>query len=638
MQNNTPNGLLSSSAVNATGSIDSNFFIRKQDPVIINTLIANEIITEEIVLDEDVLTAVDGFLFINGDPVGGTLNSLTAIPPLLIQGGAINEIISIQPSGVNPGTYTLANVSVNSQGLITSATDGVIPPNDDWANFPALTNVNMNSRRIVNMVAPINIGDATNKSYVDTLDNENIKLFGNQSIAGIKSFQSGPICNILPDAGFRLANRTYVDGLDVNNLKLTGAQQTVSSVKSFTALPITSVAPTIPTHFTNKAYVDSVSSAPTLASVLTAGNTCNQDINFNGFDIDAVNDIRFSGLLPTISSSSLISNLLITSSASMTLATIGLLSLASGGILSLGGGVYTTLENLRIDNSSISKEPNTANLSFNNVEIINGNTLQQNINFNENGNLSLHNSATNGDILLEAHTVSVQNFIFGDKIDNNRVTSNRDNDNVLISPSLISLENETVQKSIILNLIDGNIEVNDALEKTVIIGNQIKFTDAVTGYSATHNTVSSTIADPMGTAELLSDRLAFRVAGSTAIRSSISPDYLLLRETIINLGTISTSITVTNTGGASFNWFTVEMTGSGSVTALNTPGFRNNGVYRIRFNGRTGAVLNAVLSNNAGFTNRTQNTANIGVGANVIALMTIIVSGTTNLISTQVFT
>jgi len=680
--NQPPNGLISSTDVAGTGDINSNFFIRKNNPVIVDVLIADSVITDEIVLNESVLTANGNTLLINGVTVGGVLNSLTALQPLVITGGVVNETISLANSGVNPGTYTVSAITVNNKGLITGASSGTIPPNDDWSDFPAQTNVNMSSNRIINMVAPNNIGDATNKAYVDTLDNENVKLFGNQSIAGIKTFQSGPICSILPDAGFRLTNRTYVDSLDVNNVKLTGdqtingtktfllppksatvppgsdwlankryvddnvntrvslagAQQTISSVKNFTALPITSVAPTLTTHFTNKAYVDSVSSAPTLASVLTAGNTCNQDINFNGFDIDAVNDIRFTGLLPTISSSSLISNLLITSSASMTLATIGLLSLASGGILSLGGGVYTTLENLRINNSVISKEPNTSDIIFENLIRIVSSTGQQTIDF-EDGQVSINNVRTGGSIGLTApNTVLVNGFEFGNGQTNNQVRATTGNDNVVVTPSLISLIDSSVQHSIILNNVAPSIQVNNSLQRTNILGNQINLTNGVASYIAIHNTGSSTISDPMGNAQLYSDKLEFRVTGSSAVRSSISPDYLLLRETIISLGTISTSVTVTNTGGASLNWFTVEMTGSSAVSELNTPLFRNNGVYRIRFNGRTGAVLNAVLSNNAGFTNRTQNTSNIGVGSGVIALMTIIVSGNVNLISTQVFT
>lgn len=677
-----PNGLLSSTAVSATGDQNSAFFISKNNPVIVGTLIADDIVTNEIALDESVLTAVGGALFIDGNPVsGGTLNSLTAVLPLVITGGAVNETISIQNSGVTAGSYTVSAITVNARGLITAASSGTIPPNDDWSDFPAQTDVNMGNSRIVNMQAPINAGDAATKAYADTLDDQNVKLSGNQTIAGIKGFQSGPICGILPDAPNRLANRAYVDSLDATSMKLTGDQtisgiktfanlrsttlplgsewiankqyvdnsfnttvrltgnQTVAGTKTFSSLPLCTVVPNIPSALVNKAYTDSLVAGQTLAQVLTAGNVANQDINFGGFDVDNVNDIRLTGALPTISAGNILANLAISSALSMTLATVGFLGIASGGILSLGGGTYTTLENLRIDNSIISKETNTDDLEIQNLKSITSSTGEQFMNLNG-GQVAIFNQGTNGSIAMIAdNVILVSGFTFGNFQTNNQVTASTGNDTVVVKPSAISLVNSTVQHSIIMDLVGNTkIEVNDALLKTLISGNQTVYTDGVTGYNSLMNTVTASITDPMGNARLFSDSLEFRQAGSTAVRSSISPDYLLLRDTTISLGTISTSVTVTNTGGASFNWFTVEMTGSSAVTALNTPLFRNNGVYRIRFNGRSGAVINAALANNAGFTNRTQNTANIGVGANVMALMTIVVVGTTNLISTQVFT
>jgi len=75
---------------------------------------------------------------------------------------------------------------------------------------------------------------ATPKQYVDGLDAQNVKLTGNQTIAGIKTFSSIPVLpGSDPVAANEAVRKAYVDTLDAQNVKLTGAQS-VAGQKTFT--------------------------------------------------------------------------------------------------------------------------------------------------------------------------------------------------------------------------------------------------------------------------------------------------------------------------------------------------------------------------------------------------------------------
>jgi hypothetical protein len=75
---------------------------------------------------------------------------------------------------------------------------------------------------------------AANKNYVDNLDAENVKLTGNQTIAGIKTFSSIPVLpGSDPVAANEAVRKAYVDTLDAQNVKLTGAQS-IAGQKTFT--------------------------------------------------------------------------------------------------------------------------------------------------------------------------------------------------------------------------------------------------------------------------------------------------------------------------------------------------------------------------------------------------------------------
>jgi hypothetical protein len=66
---------------------------------------------------------------------------------------------------------------------------------------------------------------------LDGLDAENVKLTGDQTIPGVKTFSSSPVVPT-PTTSGQAASKGYVDGLDAENVKLTGDQD-VDGVKTF---------------------------------------------------------------------------------------------------------------------------------------------------------------------------------------------------------------------------------------------------------------------------------------------------------------------------------------------------------------------------------------------------------------------
>ena len=89
---------------------------------------------------------------------------------------------------------------------------------------------------------------------IDTTDSANVKLTGNQTVAGVKTFSSSPIVPD-PTTSTQATSKNYVD-TDSPTVKLTG-NQTVAGIKTFTSFPITPTAsPTTDYQASNKKYVD----------------------------------------------------------------------------------------------------------------------------------------------------------------------------------------------------------------------------------------------------------------------------------------------------------------------------------------------------------------------------------------------
>ncbi|MCT7405613.1 phage tail protein, partial [Aliarcobacter cryaerophilus] len=105
----------------------------------------------------------------------------------------------------------------------------------------------------------VELNEAINKKQFD--DNA-VKLSGNQTIAGVKTFSFNPITTASQGAGINaLTRKDYVDGLDSANVKLTG-NQTIAGVKTFSFNPITTASQGAGINaLTRKDYVDGLDSA-----------------------------------------------------------------------------------------------------------------------------------------------------------------------------------------------------------------------------------------------------------------------------------------------------------------------------------------------------------------------------------------
>jgi len=106
---------------------------------------------------------------------------------------------------------------------------------------------------------PTTVNQLTRKSYVDAADATAVKLTGDQTVAGKKTFSTipeGPESN--PTTVNQLTRKSYVDTADATAVKLTG-DQTVAGKKTFSSNPISSaVQGTEVNALTRKDYVDSI--------------------------------------------------------------------------------------------------------------------------------------------------------------------------------------------------------------------------------------------------------------------------------------------------------------------------------------------------------------------------------------------
>lgn len=141
-------------------------------------------------------------------------------------GNGANASVSLSSLITQPSyPYTLATASIGSN-LITKRTTGVNAQLTVQISNPSLgfesvfrfentkntslVELDLNSQKIINLATPTDSNDGVNKSYVDGLDAQNVKLTGNQTIAGTKTFSS-PVVGQDPTASNHLTTRNFVD-------------------------------------------------------------------------------------------------------------------------------------------------------------------------------------------------------------------------------------------------------------------------------------------------------------------------------------------------------------------------------------------------------------------------------------------
>jgi hypothetical protein len=301
---------------------------------------------------------MNGFAILNATGGGsggiqtitGTINQIVATTD--IDG---NATIGLANTAVSVGTYTNATVSVDAFGRITSAESGTLPGAETLAetlsagNSAGSFDINLNNNRLQNCLG--------------------INASGSLII-------NAPINTLITAGNSIELSALNIDFNNANTLNVPSPATLSSAV--------------------NKAYVDTLP-VPTLAQVLTSGNQADANINMNGFDISAVNDITMSGLVPSITATNIAGNLVVSSAGTMNIATAGLMTLASGGVLNIGSADYTSIENLKITNSVVEKVEGTADLTYLNV----GSVSNANANVEINSGLQVR---PNGDVMINTNT------------------------------------------------------------------------------------------------------------------------------------------------------------------------------------------------------------------------------------------
>ena len=109
---------------------------------------------------------------------------------------------------------------------------------------------------------------APQKKYVDDENLKDVHLTGIQTVAGVKTFSSSPVVPIAT-TDLQAPQKVYVDTLDAQDVKVTGTQ-TVAGIKTFSSSPIVP-APTTDLQASTKKYADDVGTAQ--SALLTTHKT-----------------------------------------------------------------------------------------------------------------------------------------------------------------------------------------------------------------------------------------------------------------------------------------------------------------------------------------------------------------------------
>ena len=206
-------------------------------------------------------------------------------------------------SGTNNSAY-LAGFKSNNQriwyfGKGSSTSDNFIIGADRGViKLEPSTHVDVSSKRIINVATPTAINDAANKQYVDNLNNQNVKLTGDQSIGGNKTFTQ-PITIPTPTADNNAATKQYVDNaiqnitpgsggsIDTSNFATLNTNQTITGAKTFNNNVVISKNPTpliLKANNNDKTYMLIKSSDDTTNFSLGA-NSSNTSLEVNRGDL-----------------------------------------------------------------------------------------------------------------------------------------------------------------------------------------------------------------------------------------------------------------------------------------------------------------------------------------------------------------
>lgn len=158
-------------------------------------------------------------------------------------------------------------------GVKTFGSIPVLPASDPTTDNQAARKKYVNDQDSAEASARSN-ADFALDTLIDGLDAANVKLTGNQAVAGVKTFSSFPVTpSSAPTTNYQTANKKYVDDLDAANVKLSG-NQTINGIKTFGSIPVGPASdPTTDNQLTRKAYVDKATQLAAGTVLLASADT-----------------------------------------------------------------------------------------------------------------------------------------------------------------------------------------------------------------------------------------------------------------------------------------------------------------------------------------------------------------------------
>lgn len=213
---------------------------------------------------------------------------------------------------------------------------------------------NIGSKTIVGVTGNTPHAQITDvKAQLDARNAENVKLTGNQTVAGVKTFSSSPIVPG-PTTDTQASTKKYVDDENLKDAHLTG-DQTIAGIKTFSSSPIVPT-PTTATQASNKDYIDTVAANFVLGIIsdnsltnaklgtdIKIGSLATLTTTEKGSVVGAINEVNAKSTVPADNS---ITNTKLASDVKVgSLATLGTTEKASvvGAVNELNTKIGTTM-------------------------------------------------------------------------------------------------------------------------------------------------------------------------------------------------------------------------------------------------------------------------------------------------------
>jgi len=296
------NGLITSKDVNGTANPDSSYFIRKADPLIVDTLVANTLVSDTLNLNEGVLTTTDGgtILTLNGVPVGGggggAVDAVQVSAPITLSGTTELPVIGLDQSGLvqTTGAQSVGGIktftvlprtsiapTLDSQLVNKEYADGVAA---EWSTYPALGTVDMAG---FSMTGVGDITGTTADIVISAALDITLKSDEGNVVVDARNFTliaNAPPGQDVSDSALTISTDNDMALTATDRLEITAGSMLVNNEMSMTSHKITNVLnPTDAQDVATKAYVDgALPGADPLSVVLAVGNSAGtSEINMN---------------------------------------------------------------------------------------------------------------------------------------------------------------------------------------------------------------------------------------------------------------------------------------------------------------------------------------------------------------------